>query len=91
MEFAIDQILLMQDTILVVSAPQGLTISEIVSRDSSREIYQVLFILLLTTEQLQISISPYDGNINCVRQFPISPLDGNCSVGLTQLITSWTN
>ena len=33
MESTIDQILLMQDTILVVSAPQGLTISEIVSRE----------------------------------------------------------
>ena len=48
MEFTIDQILLMQDTIIYVRRrTQELTISEIVSR----EIDPVLFILLLTTEQ----------------------------------------
>ena len=47
MEFTIDQILLMQDTIDVRRRTQELTISEIVSR----EIDPVLFILLLTTEQ----------------------------------------
>ena len=45
MESTIDQILLMQDT--MVADKQELTISEIVSR----EIDPVLFILLLTTEQ----------------------------------------
>ena len=48
MEFTVDQILLMQDTIMdVCRRTQELTISEIVSR----EIDPVLFILLLTTEQ----------------------------------------
>ena len=48
MEFTIDQILLMQDTIIDVRRrTQELTIFEIVSR----EIDPVLFILLLTTEQ----------------------------------------
>ena len=48
MEFTIDQILLMQGTIMyVLRRTQELTISEIVSR----EIDPVLFILLLTTEQ----------------------------------------
>ena len=50
MEFTIDQILLMQDTIIMIDVrrrTQELTISEIVSR----EIDPVLFILLLTTEQ----------------------------------------
>ena len=48
MEFTIDQILLMQDTIIDVRhRAQELTISEIFSR----EIDPVLFILLLTTEQ----------------------------------------
>ena len=48
MEFTIDQILLMQDTIIDVrrrTVTQELTISEIVSR----EIDPVLFILLLTS------------------------------------------
>ena len=46
MEFTIDQILLMQDIMMVLSRrTQELTISEIVSR----EIDPVLFILLLTT------------------------------------------
>ena len=49
MEFTIDQILLMQDTIMVVRRrSQELTIFEIVSR----EIDPVLFILLLTMVQL---------------------------------------
>ena len=49
MEFTIDQILLMQDTIMVVRRrSQELTIFEIVSR----EIDPVLFILLLKTVQL---------------------------------------
>ena len=48
MEFTIDQILLMEDTIMVVRRrTQELTISEIVSR----EIDPVLFILLLKTVQ----------------------------------------
>ena len=50
MEFTIDQILLMQDTIIMIDVrrrTQELTISEIVSL----EIDPVLFILLLTTEQ----------------------------------------
>ena len=48
MESTIDQILLMQDTIIDVRrSTQKFTISEIVSR----EIDPVLFILLLTTEQ----------------------------------------
>ena len=48
MEFTIDQILLMQDTIIDVRRrTQELTIFEIVSR----EIDPVLFILLLTAEQ----------------------------------------
>ena len=48
MESTIDQILLMQDTIIDVRRrTQELTISEIVSR----EIDPVLFLLLLTTEQ----------------------------------------
>ena len=48
MEFTIDKILLMQDTIIDVrSRTQESTISEIVSL----EIDPVLFILLLTTEQ----------------------------------------
>ena len=47
MEFTVDQILLMQDTMDVRRRTQELTISEIVSR----EIDQVLFILLHTTEQ----------------------------------------
>ena len=47
MEFTIEKILLMQDTIIDVRRrTQGSTISEIVSR----EIDPVLFILLLTTE-----------------------------------------
>ena len=48
MEFTIDQILLMQATIMVVRRrTREFTISEIVSR----EIDPVLFILLLTTVQ----------------------------------------
>ena len=48
MEFTIDQILLMQATIMVVRrGTREFTMSEIVSR----EIDPVLFILLLTTEQ----------------------------------------
>ena len=48
MEFTIDQILLMQDTVIDVRRrKQELTISEIVSR----EIDPVLFILLLTAVQ----------------------------------------
>ena len=51
MEFTIDQIWLMQDTIMVVRRrTQELTISEIVSR----EIDPVLFILLHTTVQFPV-------------------------------------
>ena len=51
MEFTIDQILLMKDTIIDVRRrTQELTISEIVSL----EIDPVLFILLLTTEQVPL-------------------------------------
>ena len=58
MEFTIDKILLMQNTIIDVRRrTQELTISEIVSL----EIDPVLFILLLTTEQF-----PSNGQmVNC--------------------------
>ena len=56
MEFTIDQILLMQDTIIDIRRrTQESTISEI----ASLEIDPVLFILLLTTEQF-----PSNGLIN---------------------------
>ena len=64
MEPTIDQILLMQDT--MVADKQELTISEIVSR----EIDPVLFILLLTTEQF-----PSNGLmeiVTCLTQLIIS-------------------
>ena len=63
MESTIDQILLMQDIIMDVRRrTQGLTISEIVSR----EIDPVLFILLLTAHNGTISLKRTNGKLSRV-------------------------